>query len=84
MTGLSADNVGIGERGRIAAGLFADLVLIDPDNFHDNATFEEPQLISSGVKQVWVNGVPVFIDGAVSGNYPGRIVSRRNFEQVAQ
>lgn len=76
MTGLSAHNMGISDRGTIKPGNFADLVLFDPDAVQDHATIANPTKIATGIEQVWVNGVTVFRDGAVTGELPGAIVSR--------
>jgi len=76
MSSVAARNVGIGERGSIEAGFFADLVLLDPDEFKDRATFEAPNVLSTGVITVWVNGEIVYEDGETTGVFPGRIVSR--------
>jgi len=75
MTGLSAANAGIGQRGLIEPGYFADLVLFDPETIRDHATFEESERVSTGIHSVWVNGKIVFIDGATTGLFPGQIVS---------
>lgn len=80
MTSLSASNVGIAERGMIKAGYFADLVLFDPETIEDRATFADPDLVSTGVDRVWVNGILVFADGRTTGAFPGRIVHREGFE----
>ena len=75
MTGLSAANAGIGQRGLIKPGYFADLVLFDPAMIWDHATFEESERVSTGMYSVWVNGEIVFSDGATTGLFPGQIVS---------
>ena len=77
MTSLAAANAGIRDRGRIAAGQFADLVLFDPRSVIDRATTATPQAPSDGIKMVWVNGVEVFKDGAASGQRPGQVVRAR-------
>lgn len=76
MTSLSARNVGIVERGRIALGYFADLVLFDPTTVRDMATAEQPQARSMGIRTVWVNGEIVYESGAATGRYPGRVLRR--------
>ncbi len=54
-------------------GYFADLVIFDPETVHDNATFDDPHQLSSGVEHVIVNGVPILKEGKpVSGALPGR------------
>jgi len=76
MTGLSAANVGIADRGVIRPGAFADLVVFDPATVADRSTFEDPKALSVGIERVWVNGVPVWQDGQATGAHPGRGVKR--------
>jgi len=76
MTGLAATNLGLKKRGRIDVGHYADLVLFDPATVKDNATVQNPQAISSGIKNVWVNGQLVFDKGKVTHQYPGRVIKR--------
>jgi N-acyl-D-amino-acid deacylase len=76
MTSLSARNVGLVDRGRIAPGYFADLVLFDPATVRDVSTPEEPQARSVGVRSVWVNGEVVYDANAPTGRYAGRVLRR--------
>jgi N-acyl-D-amino-acid deacylase len=76
MTSLAATHVGIQDRGRIAQGYFADLVLFDPETVVDRSTPTEPRLTAAGIKTVWVNGEVVYDNGATTGRYPGRVVRR--------
>jgi len=76
MTSLAAAHVGIRDRGRIAPGMYADLVLLDPATVTDRATPREPHLTSLGIARVWVNGAEVFADGKVTGVRPGRVLRR--------
>ena len=76
MTGLSAANVGIADRGTIRPGAFADLVLFDPVTVADRATFEDPAALSVGIERVWVNGVPVWQEGKATGAHPGKGIRR--------
>ena len=75
MTGLSADSMGIKNRGRLLAGAYADLVLFDPDRIADHATMAESTLVSVGVVKVWVNGQLAFDDGQPTGQLAGRVVT---------
>lgn len=75
-TALAADHMGLRGRGRIAPGQAADLVLFDPAAVSDRATPAEPQAVSVGIARVWVNGVEVFREGAVTGAHPGRVLRR--------
>jgi N-acyl-D-amino-acid deacylase len=71
MTALPAARLKLKDRGLIRPGFKADIVLFDPLSVVDRATFQQPQLISEGVKRVFVNGVQVWLDGAATGNRPG-------------
>jgi len=72
MTSLPASRLRLADRGQIRAGFKADVVLFDPALVIDRSTFREPQLISEGIRRVFVNGVEVWSDGAVTGKRPGR------------
>ncbi|HEX2717852.1 MAG TPA: amidohydrolase family protein, partial [Gemmatimonadaceae bacterium] len=76
MTSLAAAHVGLRERGTIAPGYYADLVLFDPDRILDRATPADPQLTADGISSVWVNGRPVYANMRTTGNYPGRVLRR--------
>jgi N-acyl-D-amino-acid deacylase len=75
-SGLAADHMGFTERGVIRPGMSADLVLFDPARVLDRATPEEPHALSVGIQKVWVNGEPVYEDGQVTENRPGRVIRR--------
>jgi N-acyl-D-amino-acid deacylase len=72
LTALPAANLGLDRRGRLVPGHFADVVVLDPAEVADRATFESPHQFAVGVKHVVVNGVPVLRDGALTGALPGR------------
>lgn len=72
LTSLPASITGLEDRGRIAAGLKADLVVFDPDRIIDRATFEDPNHYAEGMRWVFVNGVAVVADGAATDALPGR------------
>ncbi|UCF36786.1 MAG: D-aminoacylase [Acidobacteriota bacterium] len=76
MTSLPADQVGLKGRGRIARGMFADLVVFDPESIRDEATFEDPHQFASGIQHVLVNGKSVIEDGKSTGNRPGLALRR--------
>lgn len=77
MTSLSAQQSGIAERGLIQEGLYADLVLFDPETVIDRSTPSAPHVPSVGIENVWVNGQLVFADGQVTGNRPGKPIRNR-------
>ncbi len=62
------------DRGRIAAGLAADLVVFDPQRVEDKATFAQPRAASVGIQYVLVNGQMVFESGAYTGARPGTVL----------
>lgn len=72
LSGLPATNLGLDHRGFIKQGMFADVVIFDPQTIADRATFEQPHQYSVGVKHVLVNGVQVLKDGEHTGSKPGR------------
>jgi N-acyl-D-amino-acid deacylase len=77
MTGLPAGVFKLRDRGRIAAGHFADLVVFDPDKIIDLATYDEPKQFSAGIDKVFVNGVLSFEAGATKVRRAGRLVGGR-------
>jgi N-acyl-D-amino-acid deacylase len=75
MTSLPAWRLGLKDRGRVAAGYVADLVLFDPATVIDNATFTEPFRLSTGIVGVWVSGERVWEAGQSTVARPGRVLS---------
>jgi N-acyl-D-amino-acid deacylase len=69
-----AANLGIRDRGMLRPGYFADIAVFDPKTIRDNATFERPQQLATGMREVFVNGVEVVRDGVHTGATPGRFV----------
>jgi N-acyl-D-amino-acid deacylase len=74
LTSLPADTLRVKERGRLAPGFFADVVVFDPKTINDRSTYEKPHQYATGVRHVWVNGVQVLKDGEHTGATPGRVV----------
>ncbi len=62
------------DRGRIAEGLAADIVVFDYQQLTDRATFAKPDALSTGMKYVVVNGEVVLDDGKFTGKLPGRVL----------
>ncbi len=77
MTSFPADVIGFKNRGRIKNGLPADIVIFNPKTIIDNSTFEQPNLFSSGVVHVFVNGVPVLLNEVMTENAPGKYLNRK-------
>lgn len=76
MTSLPASTMGIAERGFVRPGMYADLVLFDPETIADRATLKEPHALSQGVTTVWVAGEMVYDGGRTTGRFPGRALRR--------
>jgi N-acyl-D-amino-acid deacylase len=74
MTGLPARQLGLEDRGRIAAGYVADLVIFDPATVKDGSTIEHPEAPPLGIPAVMVAGEWVIDDGRVTGNHPGHVL----------
>ena len=74
MSGATAARLSITDRGLVREGMFADLMIFDPNTIVDRATYEKPHQISTGVIHVLVNGTPVVSDRKVTGAKPGHIV----------
>ncbi|MDT0261024.1 N-acyl-D-amino-acid deacylase family protein [Jatrophihabitans lederbergiae] len=73
MTSLPAEVFGIPDRGVVAEGAVADLVLLDPLTVADRATFLDPYRLSSGIEHVFVNGCPSLTSGSATGRYGRRL-----------
>ena len=74
LTSFPAANLKIQKRGALKVGNFADLVVFNPEEVRDLATFEDPHKYALGVRQVWVNGIQVIQNGEPTGATPGRFV----------
>jgi N-acyl-D-amino-acid deacylase len=74
MTQLPAETFGVKDRGCLRSGCFADLVVFDLAKVQDLATFQKPHQYSTGVVDVFVNGVQVLANGEHTGAKPGRFV----------
>ncbi len=75
-TALPAGRMRFADRGVLKAGMWADVVVFDPDTIRDVATFENPNQLSEGMQFVLVNGVPVIDGGKMTNALPGRVVTR--------
>ncbi len=72
-SGWPAEILGLADRGVIRAGAFADIVVFDPKTFRDAATFDHPTRYAPGVRHLFVNGVPMIVDGRLRSDAgPGR------------
>ncbi len=77
MSSLAANRLGLHDRGRIAPGLAADLVIFNPETVKDTATFEKPLSFPEGIPHVIVNGVAAIDAGRFVNANPGRVLRFR-------
>lgn len=73
---LTADTLGLTGRGRLKRGAFADIVVFDPKQYRERATYEEPALLAQGVRTVVVNGTLAVDQGKLTGAAAGRALRK--------
>ena len=74
MTSLAANRLRLYDRGRIAPGMQADLVVFDPQAIQDQASFQKPVAYATGLDYVMVNGRLVIDGGESTDAAPGRVL----------
>jgi N-acyl-D-amino-acid deacylase len=77
LSALPAQNLSLKDRGMLRKGYFADVVVFDPATVQDHATYEKPHQLSTGVEEVWINGIEALHNGKATGNPSGRFVRGR-------
>ena len=73
-TSLPASRLRLNDRGVIKTGLWADIVVFDPNTITERSTFQAPNQLSLGMQWVLVNGVPVIADGSATHALPGQVL----------
>jgi N-acyl-D-amino-acid deacylase len=73
-TALPAQRMRLPDRGVIKEGMWADVVVFDPETVRDLATFDNPNQLSEGMAHVFVNGVAVIADGKMTNALPGKVL----------
>ncbi len=73
---LVAQTFNIAKRGSLRTGYFADVILFNPEQFQANSTFQEPDLLATGMAHVFVNGQQVVREGAYTGVLAGKALKR--------
>ncbi len=73
-TALPAQKMRFSDRGVLKAGMWADVVVFDPETIHDLATFDHPNQLSEGMRFVLVNGVPVIDERKMTNALPGKVL----------
>lgn len=76
MTSMPAQRLGLMDTGLLRAGMRADIAVFEPTEVQDRATFAEPRLLASGFSHVIVNGKLVLQDGQLTGQRPGKALTR--------
>lgn len=76
MTSAPSKRLNLENRGRIESGVYADLIIFSPENFRDNASFENPRQFASGLDWVFVNGKPLVKEEKLLDTYPGHVIKR--------
>ncbi len=80
MSGLSAKNFGLTNRGLVRPGYYADICVFDPATVIDTASFDKPISAAMGIDFVLANGEPVWRDGRSTGSRPGRVLRRQDLQ----
>ncbi|HYH13138.1 MAG TPA: D-aminoacylase [Thermomicrobiales bacterium] len=75
-----ADRLGLRDRGLLRAGMYADVVVFDPETVIDKATYTDPHHLSVGIRDVFVNGTAVVRDGKHTGEHPGKRVNGPGYD----
>ena len=83
MTSQAASRVGIRDRGILRPGMMADIVIFDSATIRDVATYNDPLHYSVGVKDVFINGRPVVLDGRITEERPGRALRGPGYRHTA-
>ena len=81
LAALPCERLGIAQRGYLKKGYFADLVLFDPKEIADVADFQNPHQYAVGVKNVWVNGKLVLLNGEPTEERPGRFIKGPGYQK---
>ncbi|HEX2249697.1 MAG TPA: D-aminoacylase [Gemmatimonadales bacterium] len=83
-TSLPAQRMRLADRGVLKQGMWADVVVFNPDSVRDRATFEKPHQLSEGMRWVLVNGVPVIANGKATGELPGKVLRGPGYRRTTR
>jgi dihydroorotase/N-acyl-D-amino-acid deacylase len=78
---LPAQRMKLADRGVLKQGMWADVVVFDPETVRDLATYDNPKQFSQGMEYVLVNGVPVIEEGKMTGKLPGKVLRGPAYQQ---
>lgn len=76
-SGQVAATYGLTDRGVLRAGAFADVLVFDPQQLKEEATYTEPRKLATGMQWVFVNGLAAVADGAPTNALAGRVLRKR-------
>ncbi len=76
---LPAQRMRFTDRGVLKTGMWADIVIFDPNTIRDMATYEKPNQLSQGMDYVLINGVPVIDQGKMTGALPGKVLRGQGY-----
>ena len=76
MTSLPAQKLGLQDQGLIKEGMYADIVVFNPETVEDKAAFTDPHQYPDGIEYVIVNGTIVVERGKHTGALPGRVLRK--------
>lgn len=82
-SGLTAQILELESRGTLARGKYADVIVFDPATVRDRSTYEEPRLLATGMRYVFVNGKLVIDQGEYTGALAGRVLKREAANRAA-
>jgi N-acyl-D-amino-acid deacylase len=82
-TSLPASRLRLNERGVLKTGMWADIVVFDPETITDRATFSAPNQLSVGMEWVLVNGAPVIAEGKATRALPGQVLRGTGFRKAS-
>jgi N-acyl-D-amino-acid deacylase len=82
-TSLPASRLRLNDRGVLKTGMWADIVVFDPETITDRATFSAPNQLSVGMEWVLVNGAPVVAEGKATRALPGQVLRGTGFRRAS-
>ncbi|MCA9014089.1 MAG: D-aminoacylase [Planctomycetaceae bacterium] len=83
-SGLPADILGLTDRGYLRKGAYADIVVFDPQQLIDQATFDAPHQYSNGIRYLFVNGTPAVSAGFPTGSLAGKALRHPSGDQAPE
>ena len=84
LSALPAQNLSLKDRGMLRKGYFADVVIFDPASVQDHATYDKPHQLSTGVEEVWINGIEALHNGNATRLPSGRFVRGRAWTEIGR